>query len=207
MPIIYNGGIASEDERIPDPVLDGNILVGNASGGFDFQPLSSVIEGITYSWANAAERTAQTGMVSGELGVQRDTGDVWKYDGISWSVFFNLQDGAGASAANMQAVVVPFAFNTASPLTVRAMVNGESVLDSEIVITQVFDDPAAVLALGTVASPSALIPNSDNDPQTLGTYGSDENINFTGAETVRLTITPGTSTQGVGFVILIVKRA
>jgi len=212
-PIIYNGDIwdgggggGGGGSFIPLPLVPNSIVVTDALGTtFVYQPLASVIEGIKYAWADAAARIAQTGMVSGELGVQRDTGDVYRYNGATWVVFFNLQDGASANA-NLKGVVIPFAYNTASPLTIAAVVNGEAVIDSEIVIETPFDDVAAVLDLGTVASPSALIPAADNDPQNLGNYGSDENINFTGPETVRLTISPGASTQGSGYVLVILKK-
>ncbi len=65
-----------------------------------FFDLVSLIEGIKYSWLNAAQRNAQIGMVDAELGVQRDTGDVYRYDdppGV-WNVFFNLQDGFFSTA-------------------------------------------------------------------------------------------------------------
>jgi len=124
----------------------------------------------------------------------------------TWAVFFNLQDGAPVPNTNLWATITPFAFNTASPLVAIPVVNGESVLDTKIVITTVFDDPAAVLALGTIASPSVFIPAANNDPQTVGGYGSEENVNFTGAEAVRLTLTPGTSTQGAGYLVVVIKR-
>jgi len=76
------------------------VRVNVGEDGLEFFDLASVIEGIKYSWPDAAGRAAQTGMVDGELGVQRDTGDVYKYDDPpgAWSVFFNLQDGFFATA-------------------------------------------------------------------------------------------------------------
>jgi len=41
-------------------------------------------QGSSYQWANAAARTAQTGMVNGSLGYQEDTKTYWSYDGIIW---------------------------------------------------------------------------------------------------------------------------
>ena len=76
------------------------VRVNVGEDGLEFFDLASVIEGIKYSWPDAAGRAAQTGMVDGELGVQRDTGDVYKYNDPpgAWSVFFNLQDGFFATA-------------------------------------------------------------------------------------------------------------
>lgn len=39
----------------------------------------------TYRWANAAARTGQTGMVSGAIGYQVDTGVYWMYTGTAWT--------------------------------------------------------------------------------------------------------------------------
>ena len=38
----------------------------------------------TFSWANAAGRTGQTGMANGDRGYQRDTKVSYMYDGVSW---------------------------------------------------------------------------------------------------------------------------
>ena len=38
----------------------------------------------TYKWADNAARTAQTGMVAGDLGYQTDTDTYYTYDGTSW---------------------------------------------------------------------------------------------------------------------------
>ena len=102
MPVICDGvicdGAGGGSGLIPTPIIPDNVLVGNAGAtGFDYLPLASLVEGIKYAWPNAAARIAQTGMTADELGVQRDTGDVYKYDGATWSVFFNLQDGASPS--------------------------------------------------------------------------------------------------------------
>jgi hypothetical protein len=72
---------------------DYGVKVKNSVDGLEFFSLSSLIEGIKYSWPDAAARIAQTGMVANELGIQRDTGDCYKYDGAVWNFFFNLQDG------------------------------------------------------------------------------------------------------------------
>ena len=37
-----------------------------------------------YRWANSAARTAQTGMVAGDVGYQTDTGVVYRYSGSAW---------------------------------------------------------------------------------------------------------------------------
>jgi hypothetical protein len=83
----------------PGTIAPDQLVKGNPGGtALEFIPLSAVKEGITYAWADAPERIAKCTsgtMLDGELGIQRDTGDVYKYNDPpgSCSVFFNLQDG------------------------------------------------------------------------------------------------------------------
>ncbi|UXO93841.1 hypothetical protein Pan2_22 [Pseudanabaena phage Pan2] len=43
----------------------------------------------TFVWANAAARTAQTGMIAGDFGYQTDTGLTYRYNGSSWVVAYS----------------------------------------------------------------------------------------------------------------------
>lgn len=38
----------------------------------------------SYKWANSTERGNATGMTEGDLGDQRDTDTIWRYDGAAW---------------------------------------------------------------------------------------------------------------------------
>jgi hypothetical protein len=44
----------------------------------------------TYSWADAAARAAQTGMVKFETGFQIDTAIEYFYDGSAWQLFATM---------------------------------------------------------------------------------------------------------------------
>jgi hypothetical protein len=46
--------------------------------------------GIKYKWTNSAGRTAQTGMINLEQGVQEDTREVYQYNGTAWTLFYSL---------------------------------------------------------------------------------------------------------------------
>jgi len=58
--------------------------------------------GIKYAWNSQAEQDAQTGQHAGDLGLRRDTNDVYKWDGISWGApFFSIVGtGVGHVIAN-----------------------------------------------------------------------------------------------------------
>lgn len=69
--------------------------------------------GKNYVWANAAARTAQTGMITGETGYQTDTAIVYRYSGSAWKEWdsdwitwttapTNLTVGSGGSATSSQ---------------------------------------------------------------------------------------------------------
>lgn len=45
----------------------------------------------TYSWDNQSQRNAATGMDIGDIGVQRDTGTTYKWNGTAWAVFGNSE--------------------------------------------------------------------------------------------------------------------
>jgi len=56
------------------------------------EAIAAASSGMKYTWANAAARNAQTGMMEHEQGVQQDTREVYRYDGINW-VFLYALDG------------------------------------------------------------------------------------------------------------------
>lgn len=65
----------------------------------------------TFRWADAAERSAQTGMVAGDKGYQEDLKIVWFYDGSNWLPWespwitftpsTNITIGTGGSPSNI----------------------------------------------------------------------------------------------------------
>lgn len=117
-----------------------------------------------------------------------------------------IKVGAGGGvASNTDTIQVPFLFNTASPLLIRTMSAGETIVSAEIQITVPSDDLAATLELGTPGTPGLILDSTKPNFSAVGVYGTNVNFPFSGADTIQLTITPGTSTQGAGFVILQTK--
>lgn len=100
-----------------------------------------------------------------------------------------------------------FTFATPSPGAVTAVLIGQTIANSEVTITVPFDDPAATLQVGFSSSPAAILPTNHIDPTTTGTYGTEENFPITVNETATVTINPGASTQGAGYVLLEIKRS
>lgn len=124
------------------------------------------------------------------IGVHQDDTLLWDVVAQKWFV--------GAAAARSS--VVPFAFNTASPLALSALIAGAKIVRAAIVISTPFDDGAATLSLGTPGSPALVLGPSDSLPGTAGQYETDLITTIGAADTLQLAISPGTSTQGAGFV-------
>lgn len=114
-------------------------------------------------------------------------------------------DGGGPQGipgpAGSPHIIVPFAFTDTS-IILLVTVPGDFILDTELEVLTPFDDPAATLSIGTAGDNNLVIDTSENLPGTVGNYGTQENFEFLASETVRIFISPGTSTQGSGRVTL-----
>ena len=95
--------------------------------------------------------------------------------------------------------VVPFAFNTASPVVLAPLPAGSSVIRAGIVILTPFDG-APSLSLGTPGSPALIMAPSDSLPGAAGQYETDILTSFVGADSLQLTIVAGGATTGNGLV-------
>ena len=100
-----------------------------------------------------------------------------------------------------------FTFATPSPGAVTGVLIGQTIANSEVTMTVPFDDPTATIQVGFSSAPAAILPSNHIDPNTTGTYGTEENFPITVNETVIVTINPGASTQGAGYVLLEIKRS
>lgn len=121
-------------------------------------------------------------------------------DSRSWIVYEAF--GGSSGGAGETVVRVPFTYTSSSPLTLLSVAAGGAVNRVALVITTAFNDGAATLQVGTLFSPALLLAAGDNVPGVLGQYESDAVVGFVTAQAVVLTIAPGASTQGAGFVLL-----
>jgi len=116
---------------------------------------------------------------------------------------YDLLSGAEGSATIKHA----FAFNSASPIDVTPLSAGDTVIECFLKFTQAFDDPAATVSVGTVANPNIYMAPADSDPSVAGAvYESCPVEELTAPEELTLTISPGTSTQGQGFLVAVIHR-
>jgi hypothetical protein len=96
---------------------------------------------------------------------------------------------------------VNFTHTTSSPLNLGPIAPGTVVYLSQLVIEVAFNDPTATVTFGTHANPSLFLGPTDSDPQLVGQYVSFDALGPAAPDSLILTITPGASTQGSGFIL------
>ena len=160
-----------------------------------------------FEYADAAARTGATGLVAADIGkVAKQTDDLsWWVLSETTPVWKPLTEMI--LSGQLDIIDQVFNWNDASPVDFGTLVNGDEIVNTEVEITTVFDDAAALVAIGQVTNPSNILDTARIDPQNIGTYANQENFKITGADGVRISITPGTSTQGQGRVVVTIRRA
>ena len=126
--------------------------------------------------------------------------DIGPSDPGRWILF------GGTITPVVEYIKFPFTYLSATPQTVYTLITGEMITDTELVIETGYDDPNATLALGVFADIQLIIAIKGNNPNKLGNYGNNENFEFLVDTAIILTLVPGASTQGSGYVLLEVKR-
>lgn len=127
-------------------------------------------------------------------------GETWvPWDGIP-------RDALGFTSSNT-VIRAPFAFDDTSPLHIYQTPSfSVTVLTAQIQLNEAFDDGAATLTIGDAGDSDRLFTAADIDNITeAGVYTTTPNHTYASTTAVQLTITPGTSTQGSGFVLLEVQ--
>lgn len=101
---------------------------------------------------------------------------------------------------------VSFTFSTGSPLVLGLVFAGQVLDRASLLITTAFNDALATLQLGTTAIPGLVFGVGDARPSVVGQYEHNALVSFPANDLLRLTITPGTSTQGAGILLFKIKR-
>ena len=101
---------------------------------------------------------------------------------------------------------VPFAFNTASPLFIVALLPGD-ILDIQSVVVETLFDVVSDIQLGTVATPGLVFGPGDINPTFAITFENNSKVEIPAPEILRLTINPLGATQGSGFVTYRIRRS
>lgn len=103
-------------------------------------------------------------------------------------------------------VRIPFSHDTPSPLLVAEQLALELITDSVVCVETAFDDVAATLVLGSVGVPGLIFDTTELKPARVAQYQNEGVLTALLTTTIQLTIAPGASTTGSGFVLLTLKR-
>ena len=116
---------------------------------------------------------------------------------------YKLTQTPSPSTPGREIVTKTFEFDDASPKKVFTLVAGFRVLTAQIIINEIFDDPAATLELGDGVTVDKYISANDNIPNELGEYEANPYVVLTANLDFYLTIVKGASTQGKGVVVVV----
>lgn len=119
-------------------------------------------------------------------------------------VGLRVRPGPNATGEDVQ--VVPFAFDTPSPMNLGPVLAGQVLDRASVLVSTPFDDPASFLRLGTVGSPDLIFGPAGTMPSQAAQYEHVALVSFPADDTLRLVISPGASTQGSGLLLYKIKR-
>lgn len=122
--------------------------------------------------------------------------------------FIFKADAAGNAGAeeiyNVDTFTVSYTFNfayaDATPSLLFEMPIDRRILKASIRLEEEFTGSGYALSIGTLLNPELILPSSAVGPGYTGTFETDSNVSFLVNTEIYLFITPGTSTQGSGFV-------
>lgn len=160
-----------------------------------------------FEYADAAARTGASGFVAGDIGKVAK-----QLDDLSWWILSTVAPTwkpltEMVSSGQIDIIDQVFNFDDSSPIDFGTLVNGDEIVNTEVEITTIFDDAAAIVTLGQTTDTGNILNANQIDPINVGTYHNAENFKITGADGVRIQIVPGTSTQGQGRAVVTIRRA
>jgi hypothetical protein len=132
--------------------------------------------------------------------------DVLQWDGTS---FVSAPGGGGIPTTGTLQYNVDFAFDTASPMSLFALLAGDTLVRAVISITVPFAGQGQLnptLQLGTVQNPSLLFGVTETNPKAIGQYEYGGVVDLTANHTLRLIIDSAGCTQGAGSVLFELVR-
>jgi hypothetical protein len=112
-------------------------------------------EAHNFSWPNTAARTAQTGMATGDIGYQIDTGVFYIYSGSAWRIWEKAPATYTPTFVGFSSTVFSFTYSIAAGF-VRVI--GKATLSSAVTATMTISTPSGFNI--DVTSVGAAIPAS-----------------------------------------------
>jgi hypothetical protein len=100
----------------------------------------------------------------------------------------------------------PFDYGDATPKNLFVIQANKVIESVSIIVMTAFNDVFATLAVGDTTDPASLLLTTDNAPGVTGTYTTEPAIKYGSATQLNLSISPGTSTQGSGLVVITYQK-
>jgi hypothetical protein len=95
-------------------------------------------EGHTFAWANATEKSAQTGMVTGDIGYQADNATFYIYSGSSWKIWAKAPASYSPTFSGFTASASSFTYSIAGGVM---RITGKATLSSVVTATMTISTP------------------------------------------------------------------
>jgi len=111
------------------------------------------------------------------------------------------------SNTHTERVRVDFTFATPSPISVTGLNAGDALVRIGLRYTTPFDDPATTVEVGDTGTANLYLKATESIPTMSGLYLNEAYTDVPAPDTLTVTLSPGTSTQGAGFFVFDFYRA
>lgn len=156
--------------------VTGNAIIGNVSTGIMESNIANIAGNLTSGNANLGN--------------------------LATANFFS---GDGSLLTNVMAkgqFTMNYSYTDPNPLNLVIVPSGSTVTSATVVVVTPFDDVTATISMGDTANANSLLATTDISAQVNGTFTAQPAVRY-GADTqLILGITPGTSTQGDGVLVI-----
>ncbi len=107
---------------------------------------------------------------------------------------------------NDEDIVIPFAFDDSSPIAITTLAVAANISKVRTVIDTAFDDSASTITVGLPGNVGLLQMANENDTSAVASYETWPDLELPIGSELQIELTPGTSTQGEGKVIVTLSR-
>tara|TARA_R110002012_G_scaffold18824_5_gene68776 strand:+ start:18628 stop:19374 length:747 start_codon:yes stop_codon:yes gene_type:complete len=186
--------------KLPDAE---DIIVKDIGGNAHVNPITITPEGIS-RLDGAEARMITTAEGSAEIWTQ-DKNWVTKKDAALIDAGENGLNGSNGSKQTSSSTGqhhVEFNFRYNGTVKIASVAKGKTVLSTTLVVSTAFNDNGSTMSLGTNGNNGAIFTASEVSPNFVATYRSEHPILVQEAQDIFLTINPGNSTTGSGYVVV-----
>jgi uncharacterized protein YjbJ (UPF0337 family) len=203
-------GVFSANVTAVNSTLSGNIkaAAGNITGNLAVGGNSNIVGSMNSATANVTGN-AIIGNVSTNLmesNVANIAGNLTSGNAnLGNLATANFFSGDGSLLTNVMAkgqFTMNYSYTDPNPLNLLIGPAGSTVTTATVVVVTPFDDVTATISMGDTANANSLLATTDISAQVNGTFTAQPALRY-GADTqLVLGITPGTSSQGDGVIVI-----